>query len=305
LGVGLLPAAGAFQALDLLLERGQGGVVAVLHNDWPRLWDQATPRQRPVLAPLLQDGTGGTTTTAAAQAAAAREGLLTRLAAAAPGEAMALITRLLEGRLGQVMGLADGQTIDPGESLFHLGLDSLMAVEFAAGLQADLGLKVDFESLSGDPSLESLAELLLAELQPEGEPPSQSGLDLGALARLDPDWRCPDRQPLPLGSLGPPGEAILLTGSTGFLGAYLLAGQLQRWPELRVRALVRCPSAVVGVDRIRTNLERYGLWQEGWEQRLDVVPGDLAQPQFGLEDQAFAALAKGLGGILHNGAQLS
>lgn len=309
LGVGLLPAAGALRALDLLLERGQGGVVAVLNNDWPRLRDQANPRQRPVLAPLIQDGGGDTTAVdqaaAAAQAAAARDDLLARLAAAAPGEAMALVTRLLQGRLGQVMGLAEGQTIDPGESLFQLGLDSLMAVEFAAGLQADLGLKVDFEALSGDPSLESLAELLLAELQPEGVTPTKPGLDLGAQAQLDPDWRRPDRQPLPLGSLGPPGEAILLTGSTGFLGAYLLAGQLQRWPELRVRALVRCPSPAVGLDRIRTNLERYGLWQEGWEQRLDVVPGDLAQPQFGLEPQAFAALATGLGGILHNGAQLS
>lgn len=309
LGVGLLPAAGAFQALDLLLERGQGGVVAVLNNDWPRLGDQADPRQRPVLGPLIQDGSGGSTAVdqaaTAAQAAAARDDLLARLAAAAPGEAIALVTGLLQGRLGQVMGLAEGESIDAGESLFQLGLDSLMAVEFAAGLQADLGLKVNFEALGGDPSLENLAELLLAQLQPEGPIPSKTGLDLGALAQLDPDWRRPNRQPLPGGSLGTPGEAILLTGSTGFLGAYLLAGQLQRWPELRVRALVRCPSALAGMDRIRTNLERYGLWQHGWERRLEVVPGDLAQPQFGLEPQAFAALAKGLGGILHNGAQLS
>ena len=309
LGVGLLPAAGAFQALDLLLERGQGGVVAVLNNDWQRLGDQADPRQRPVLAPLIRDGSGGSTAVdqaaTAAQAAAARDDLLARLAAAAPGEAIALVTRLLQGRLGQVMGLAEGESIDAGESLFQLGLDSLMAVEFAAGLQADLGLKVDFEALGGDPSLENLAELLLAQLQPEGPTPSKTGLDLGALAQLDPDWRRPNRQPLPGGSLGTPGEAILLTGSTGFLGAYLLAGQLQRWPELRVRALVRCPSALAGMDRIRTNLERYGLWQHGWERRLEVVPGDLAQPQFGLEPQAFAALATGLGGILHNGAQLS
>ena len=309
LGVGLLPAAGAFQALDLLLERGQGGVVAVLNNDWPRLWDQANPRQRPVLGPLIQQGSGGTRAVdqaaAAAQAAAARDDLLVHLAAAAPGEALALVTRLLQGRLAQVMGQAEGGAIDAGESLFHLGLDSLMAVEFAAGLQADLGLKVDFEAIGGDPSLESLAELLLAELQPEAPTPSKTGLDLGAQAQLDSDWRRPDRQPLPGGSLGTPGEAILLTGSTGFLGAYLLAGQLQRWPELRVRALVRCPSALAGLDRIRTNLERYGLWQPGWEQRIEVVPGDLAQPQFGLEPQAFAALATGLGGILHNGAQLS
>ena len=305
IGVGILPAEGAFQALDLLLERGQGGVVAVLNNDWQRLWDQADPRQRPGLAPLLQDAADGITATAAGQAAAAREALLARLAAALPSEGLALVLDLLQGRLGQVMGLAEGQTIDPGESLFHLGLDSLMAVEFAAGLQADLGLQVDFESLSGDTSLESLAELLLTDLQPQGRAPSKTVLDLGEQARLDPDWRHPGRQQLPSGSMGSPGAAILLTGATGFLGAYLLAGQLQRWPELRVRALVRCPSAAAGLDRIRTNLERYQLWQDGWQHRLEVVPGDLAQPQFGLEASAFSALASGLGGILHNGAQLS
>ena len=305
LGVGLLPAEGAFQALDLLMERGQGGVVAVLNNDWMRLWDQADSRQRPLLAPLLQDGTGGTRTTAASQAAAALAVLLARLAEAAPGQGVDLVLELLQERLGQVMGLAEGQTIDAGESLFQLGLDSLMAVEFAAGLQADLGLKVDFESLSGDPSLESLADLLLADLQMEGGAPSKTGLDLGEQARLDPNWPRPDRELRQSGSPEAPGDAILLTGSTGFLGAYLLAGQLQRWPELRVRALVRCPSAAEGLDRIRTNLERYQLWQDGWQQRLEVVPGDLAQPQFGLEASAFASLASGLGGILHNGAQLS
>jgi thioester reductase-like protein len=305
LGIGVLPGEGALQALALLLERGQGGVVAVLNNDWPRLWDQADPRQRPVLAPLLQDGPARGGDGASTQAAAAKEALIARLAASTPGERTGLVVGLLQDRLGQVMGLSDGQSLDPGESLFHLGLDSLMAVEFAAGLQADLGLKVEFESLSGDPSLETLAELLLAELQPQAGAPSKAVLDLAEQARLDPEWRRPDPHGLASGATTPPGDAILLTGSTGFLGAYLLAGQLQRWPELRVRALVRCDSEAEGLDRIRTNLERYQLWQEGWQRRLEVVPGDLAQPQFGLDPQAFAALASGLGGILHNGAQLS
>ena len=316
LGVGVLPEAGALKALDLLLQRGQGGVVAVLDNQWSRLWDQADPRQRPVLAPLLQGGTDGGA--AAATAAAARHALVDSLAAANPDHRASLLLDLLQERLAQVMGLAEGQTIDPGESLFQLGLDSLMAVEFAAGLQADLGLKLDFESLSGDPSLETLAEQLLAELHPQAAGPVNGGLDLGEQAHLPADWRQPQQhqkepqKELPKngpvlqgGTSSAPGEAILLTGSTGFLGAYLLAGQLQRWPELRVRALVRCPSAAAGLDRIRTNLERYQLWQDSWQQRLVVVPGDLAQPRFGLEPEAFAALASGLGGILHNGAQLS
>ena len=109
----------------------------------------------------------------------------------------------------------------------------------------------------------------------------------------------------PAADLEGPGAAILLTGASGFLGAYLLAGQLQRWPQLQVRCLVRAADASSGEARLRANLERYGLWQPAWQDRLRAIPGDLAQPAFGLDPQAWAALAEGLGGILHNGAQLS
>ena len=72
-----------------------------------------------------------------------------------------------------------------------------------------------------------------------------------------------------------------------------------------MRCLVRAADAASGVARVCANLEHYGLWQEGWAGRLVAVPGDLAQPRFGLSERAFAELAAGLGGILHNGAQLS
>ncbi len=305
LGIGLLPAAGAFQALELLLANGEGGVVAVLNNDWQRLYDQADPRQRPGLTPLLPASGSGTPGHGASDAAAARAALEARLQEASESERLALMVALLQQRLALVMGLEAGQTIDPSDSLFHLGLDSLMAVEFAAGLQADLGLSLNFDALSGDPSLEGLADLLLAEWQPQAGVGARTVLDLGSEAQLAPDWPRPDPQKPARGCQGTPGEAILLTGSTGFLGAYLLSGQLERWPALRVRALVRCSTASEGLARIRTNLERYQLWQEGWQQRLDVVPADLGLPRFGLTEGAFAALAEGLGGILHNGAQLS
>ena len=42
-------------------------------------------------------------------------------------------------RLATVMGLEDASSLDAGDSLFHIGLDSLMAVELAAGIQRDLG----------------------------------------------------------------------------------------------------------------------------------------------------------------------
>ena len=303
LGVGLLPPDRAFEALGLVLERGRGGCVAVLNNDWQRLAAQLGFRQASVLQPLLQGGGGAQRDGAEGQA-------LRRQLAELDGEqAKAVVVGELGRRLAALMGLADAGSLDPGDSLFQLGLDSLMAVEWAAGIQRDLGVKLELESMAGDPTLELLAAVVLEGLgDPDGDgrdgagPEGHRDLDLGQEAQLRSSWR------LPVASspaMPPPGEAILLTGASGFLGAYLLAGQLERWPQLQVRCLVRAQDGPLGLARIQANLGHYGLWQEAWTSRLVAVPGDLAQPRFGLSDGAFADLARGLGGILHNGAQLS
>jgi len=294
LGVGLLPPDQAFEALDLLLERGRPGCVAVLNNDWPRLAGQLGTRQAAVLQPLLD-------ASAAGQEGAEGEALRRQLAAAADdGERSSLVVELLQRRLAMVMGLEDASSLDPGDSLFHIGLDSLMAVELAAGIQRDLGVNLELESLAGDPTIEALAAVLLEALvDPRAR---EAVLDLGREAQLPMYWNLTTASAeAPM----PPGEAILLSGGSGFLGAYLLAGQLSRWPHLQVRCLVRAADAASGVARIRANLQRYELWQEQWAERLVAVPGDLARPRFGLSESGFAELAEGLGGILHNGAQLS
>ncbi|MCP9941533.1 thioester reductase domain-containing protein [Cyanobium sp. ATX 6E8] len=298
LGVGLLPPQQAFEALGLLLERGRPGCVAVLHNDWPRLAGQLGSRQAAVLQPLLDAGATG-------QEGGEGAALRRQLAAADDEQRSSLVVELLQQRLATVMGLEDASSLDPGDSLFHIGLDSLMAVELAAGIQRDLGVKLELESLAGDPTIEALAAVLLETLvDPAGS--ADRVLDLGQEAQLPASWSLP-ATPATTSSAAPtpPGEAILLTGASGFLGAYLLAGQLQRWDGLQVRCLVRAADAASGVARVRANLEHYGLWQQSWGERLVAVPGDLAQPRFGLSYQVFAELAAGIGGILHNGAQLS
>ena len=293
LGVGLLPSEQALAALELALQRGRGGVLAVLANNWPQLARQAQPRQAAAMAPLLGDQAGGD------QAA---EGPLerSRLLALPAEERAAALLQLLQQRLAAVMGLADPASLDPADSLFQIGLDSLMAVELAAGVQQDLGVKLELESLAGDPNLESLAAIVLRGLEAADGSTREAVLDLADEARLPQGWTLP---PLPPASA--PGEAILLTGGSGFLGAYLLAGQLERWPALQVKVLVRAADADQGAARLRRNLELYGLWQEGWGSRIEPIAGDLALPRFGLSEGVFATLAAGISGILHNGAQLS
>jgi NADPH:quinone reductase-like Zn-dependent oxidoreductase/acyl carrier protein len=293
LGVGLLEPDQALTALGLALQRGRGGVLAVLANNWPQLARQAQPRQAAAMAQLLGDQAG------AAQAAAGPHERSRLLALPAEDRSAALL-QLLQQRLAAVMGLADPASLDPADSLFQIGLDSLMAVELAAGVQQDLGVKLELESLAGDPSLESLAAIVLRGLETADGSTTEAVLDLADEARLPQGWTLPSLPPA-----AAPGEAILLTGGSGFLGAYLLAGQLERWPALQVKVLVRAADADQGAARLRRNLELYGLWQEGWGSRIEPIAGDLALPRFGLSEGVFATLAAGISGILHNGAQLS
>jgi thioester reductase-like protein len=298
LGVGLLPADQALAALGLALQRGRGGVLAVLANNWPQLARQAPPRLAAAMAELQGDLAGAEPAGGALAVAGPLE--RSRLLALPAEERSSALLLLLQQRLAVVMGLADPASLDPADSLFQIGLDSLMAVELAAGVQQDLGVKLELESLAGDPSLESLAAILLGGLETADGSHQEAVLDLAKEARLPDGWTLPPQPPA-----AAPGEAILLTGGSGFLGAYLLAGQLERWPELRLKVLVRAADADQGAARLRRNLELYGLWQERWGSRIEPIAGDLALPRFGLSEQVFANLAAGISGILHNGAQLS
>jgi len=128
---------------------------------------------------------------------------------------------------------------------------------------------------------------------------NQPLLDLSKEANLPNNFSVPNSI-----SNDSPGNTILVTGVTGFLGAYLLAGQLNRWPNLKIRCLVRAESETDGFDRIKSNLEKFDLWNSEWQERLEPIIGDLSMPSFGLSSSKFSSLSSGLGGIVHNGASV-
>ena len=120
--------------------------------------------------------------------------------------------------------------------------------------------------------------------------------DLTAEAVLDPEI-----SPQPAESTPTLGDAddIFLTGTTGFLGAFLLVGLLAA-TEARVHCLVRPRGDAV--EAIEANLRRYGLWEPERAERVVPVPGDLAIPLFGLDEAGFDALAREVDLIIHPGA---
>lgn len=124
-----------------------------------------------------------------------------------------------------------------------------------------------------------------------------------APAELLPWVALPDDLPAPAADAAPqPPTEILLTGATGFLGAYLLAELLAR-PGTRVHCLVRAPDAAAGLARLRASLAQHGLAADFG--RVVAVPGAVDRPQLGLDDDAWRALAGRIDAIVHAAANVS
>ncbi len=99
-------------------------------------------------------------------------------------------------------------------------------------------------------------------------------------------------------------DKLLLTGATGFLGAYLLDEWL-RQTGVTAYCLVRAPDTAAAQARLRLQLDRCGLWSDDRAGRIIAVPGDLARPQLGLDAAQYARLAEEIDVICHNGAWIN
>jgi amino acid adenylation domain-containing protein/thioester reductase-like protein len=120
--------------------------------------------------------------------------------------------------------------------------------------------------------------------------------------RLVEDARIELTVPPGVTSPAPAGD-VLLTGATGFLGAHL-AVDLLRGTDARIHCLVRAEGSDEARSRLIDNLIASGRWEDRWEDRVVVVPGDLASPGLGLGERAWRHLAERIGAIFHNGAQV-
>ncbi|MEM6451441.1 MAG: thioester reductase domain-containing protein [Cyanobacteria bacterium P01_D01_bin.105] len=99
---------------------------------------------------------------------------------------------------------------------------------------------------------------------------------------------------------------ILLTGATGFLGAFLLCELIQQ-TNSPIHCLVRTHDSsnpATGLNKIKSCLSSYDIWNDSFESRITPIIGDLAQPHLGLSPEKFAYLADCIDVIYHNGAQV-
>ncbi|MGK5639529.1 amino acid adenylation domain-containing protein [Streptomyces sp. URMC 126] len=231
-----------------------------------------------------------------------------RLRTAAPAPARKTAEPAAEGLLGvlaeiwqQVLRVRPA----PHDHFFHLGGDSLLASEAVTRTLAVLGLDAAHGSglvraLLAAPTLEGFAAAVRAARHGTAGTAGPA-VDFAKEAELGFDL------PPATGPAPHPEDPrhVLLTGASGFVGAFLL-DRLLRSTRARVHCPVRASNRTHAERRVRTALARYGLHPDeaAW-RRVECFPGDLAEPALGLPAEHAAGLSRTLDLVVHNGAQVN
>src|SRR6184192_552640 len=101
--------------------------------------------------------------------------------------------------------------------------------------------------------------------------------------------------------------AILVTGSTGYLGSYVVAGLLSGHRD-KLNLLVRAKTEQEARERLWTSLQLHFEFPEFLEYldtRMRIFRGDLTSEWFGLADDEYHALVDTTDSLIHCAASLN
>jgi amino acid adenylation domain-containing protein/thioester reductase-like protein len=197
-------------------------------------------------------------------------------------------------------------TLKPDHSFFDLGGHSLSLAALSAKLSRKFGFRIPVSRLADPSTLEShlstvrdVRDGTIAAVQ----------ADLPAALRrdstLDRDIEFNDARIRAVKDA----DVILLTGATGFLGAFLLSHLLES-TAATIICLIRGndltdeekPSCTA---RLRRNLIELGLWRDSIMERVEILPADLPRKRLGLSQEKFTELGKRVQVVVHAAAQVN
>ena len=194
----------------------------------------------------------------------------------------------------------DADSLEDDWNFFDLGGHSLTGLDLTLGIEQLFGIELKGTEIYEYPTISELG----AYLENKG-PNMESGISLAEDSILDPE----------IAPRGAPritrlseASSVLVTGTTGFLGAFLLDELLRAaGQDTRFYCLVRDRNSGQGgsTNRVLDTLKFYGLAGHSAGDRIVPVAGDLTQPRMGLDNDEYQRLAEEVDLIFHCAASVN
>ena len=194
----------------------------------------------------------------------------------------------------------DGDSLEDDWDFFDLGGHSLSGLSLTLDIEQTFGIELSGTEIYEYPTVGELAEFL----EHRGQNMTTK-VTLAEDSTLDP-------------AISPGGDtrttrlseasSVFITGTTGFLGAFLLDELLRNTGrDTRFYCLVRDRNDGRGepANRVLETLKFYGLAGQSEHDRIVPVTGDLTLPRMGLDDDQYRELAESIDLIFHCAASVN
>ena len=178
------------------------------------------------------------------------------------------------------------ERVGRSESFFDLGGHSLLALRLVSETNCNLGADLRVVDIYNYPTLQQLADRICGQVSS------------GELLTLTREAILGSEVTVVAGIKTQRPRALLLTGSTGFVGRFVLA-QLLRETDVSVYCLIRAKSVQQAASRIKRTMLEWDLWTDDFENRIIAIPADLGLPNLGLDAVSYKELAEKVGTIYH------
>lgn len=183
------------------------------------------------------------------------------------------------------------------DNFFEIGGHSLLLTHLVMHLKREFNFDLVIHKFLEHPTIEMLETLILSQ-------------DLNLLAiknsliykDLNQKLLVSNAVTVPM-QVGAGKKSVFLTGSTGFLGAHILADLCKNSFVAKVYCLVRADNISQARGSIEKSINKYCLDVDA--TKIYPILGDLSQHNLGIAKEDYIALAREVDLIIHNGAQVN